>query len=734
MCADVVETVATSVLEALGVDAAWAYVDTAWYRTTYADSEGLAEASDDDVVAFYLDEGQPLGHSPNPLFDEAWYRSRNPEVVAAIEQGAFRSGFEHYCRHGLEDASPLWLFSERLYRKANPDLAAALRPGGAFANGYDHFLRTAYSPGARTARPFGMPFFDAAFYASESGAFGHAAFDGKSALHHYLTQGSAKRPELRASLQFDPDWYAQRYPEIAARVAAGEWRSCLHHYLTNDRPGDHDPLAWFSETFYAEHYPDVAVAVQHGVFRNCYEHFLAAGVRELRLPVGGVDLRRYATGDVLAAVRSGAYHDVFEHFLATDPKFDDQREAESRPLDETQTKRLFKDAARRALPIFGRTPIDFTLSGPPALSVVVVAHNQIELTMNALASLRENFPGPTELILVDNGSTDETTGISRYVRGAKIIRNTSNEGFVTANNIGFEAATADVTLLLNNDVRLGFGAIAAAMRRIASDPKIGAVGAKIVRTNGMLQEAGCILWRNGDTLGYMRDAPADAPEANFVRDVDFCSAAFLLMRTSLARELGGFDADFSPAYCEDVDLCLRIWEAGFRVVYDPAVVVEHLEYGTSSKLRATATLMQRGRTKLVAKHRDRLRFQLPKNAHMAIYARARRSGRGRVLFIEDRVPLRRFGSGYVRSNDIIAAMGRLGWNVTVFPMLPFDYGRLSLFADFPDTAELMHTRIVADLEAHLEERNRYYDRVWIARTHNLAACRSGVSDDFGCLA
>ena len=88
---------------------------------------------------------------------------------------------------------------------------------------------------------------------------------------------------------------------------------------------------------------------------------------------------------------------------------------------------------------------------------------------------------------------------------------------------GLTAVTGDAVLLLNNDVELGPGAIASALRRLHSDPRIGAVGAKIVRTHGRVQAAGCIIWRDGSPPGYMRDASPLAPEVSFVRDVDYCS-------------------------------------------------------------------------------------------------------------------------------------------------------------------------------------------------------------------
>ena len=109
----------------------------------------------------------------------------------------------------------------------------------------------------------------------------------------------------------------------------------------------------------------------------------------------------------------------------------------------------------------------------------------------------------------------------------------------------------------------------------------------ILRSHGLVQEAGNIIYCDGSTLGYGRDASPLAPEVNFARDVEFSSGVFLMARRSLLNELGGFDEAFAPAYYEDADLCLRIRGAGYRVVYDPGVIVYHLEYGSAVSNRAS---------------------------------------------------------------------------------------------------------------------------------------------------
>ncbi len=691
----------------------WAFVDPVWYRKAYAAEIAAAGLTDDnEIIQHYLSAGRIEGKSPNALFDEGWFVGRYPDVAALIRDGKVVSGFDHYRQNEFLKKSPHWLFSEAGFRRHIGDPAGdALRAEG-YVNGYDRFLDPARGNGKG-----GSHFFDPDVYLQNLPESEQAAASRLGAFRHYLETGIFLHPEIRTSWYFDPVWYAETYPEAARLVEAGEYRNCLHHYLTVENACDFDPLPWFSETFYLTRHDDIADAVKRKQYRRAYEHFVEFGAAEMRVPREGVSLAKYATVEVLDDIKAGTAANAFAHFLMNDPKFDDEREVVLSP-SEAQTKALFLKFAKMMLPLYRTTPIDFTVSGKPQVSVIMVGFNQIAMTLQTLASLRQNFHGAIELIFVDAGSTDDTVSIGNYVRGAKIIRFETNIGFVLACNAGLDEATAPVTLYLNNDVRLQFGAVERAMRRLASEPGIGAVGSRIIRTNGQLQEAGSILWRDGSALGYMRDAPSDAPEANFVRDVDFCSACFLLAKTSVLQDLGGFDADYAPAYYEDVDLCLRIRLAGLRIVYDPSVVIEHLEYGTSSKTRNGLLLMSRNRKVLQAKHNRTLRYQPVKNDRKLAAARARNASRGRVLMFEDYLPMKQIGSGFGRSNDIVHTMVELGYQVTVFPKLPMIYNPGAITAEFPDTVEVMHNLTLGDFEAFLQSRPGYFDHIWVSRTHN----------------
>ncbi|HQT64221.1 MAG: hypothetical protein B7Z75_08925 [Acidocella sp. 20-57-95] len=688
--------------------ARWAEFDAAWYRAQHPDLESrMAAFGIADVAMFYQQVGQKQRHSPNPYFDEAWYLQTYQDAADLVAGGAFESGFAHYCAVGYADRAPHWLFSEAYYLLGNTDITRTRLDEAGFLNPYAHYL----AHGDAEFRA-GHLFFDPALYAAakpdakfKTGPFGD-----------FVTDGCKAGSEIKLSSYFDPLWYLQTYPHVADEIAAGLWVCALQHYLYNKTPRLFDPNPYFSEEFYASVHVDVVEPLERGQFRNAFDHFIQFGVFECRKPNAQIDLASYFRSvEVQADIQNGLCRDVFSHYVrGLERGVSYQSDVE---ISEVTSKALFAARARALRPLFARQPIDFTLRGEPAVSVIMVMFNQLDLTLNALDSLRRNFTGDIDLILVDSGSADESRFIHRYVLGHKIVRFGRNVGFVEACNAGLANVAAPVTLFMNNDVLLERGAIAAVLNRLSSADNIGAVGGKVVRTNGRLQEAGCVIWRDGATEGYLRDADPNVPEANFVRDVDFCSGVFLAVRSDLLKTLGGFDVLYKPAYFEETDLCIRLHQAGYRVVYDPAIMITHQEYSSGDPAIALA-MMAQNQPKFRKKNQEYLRTKYPRHPDLLANARSPKTGGYRILLIEDRIPLRALGSGFTRSNDIIRTMAELGHQVTVFPIYQPIETMLNIYREFPDTVEIIHDRELKDLAAFLKQRSGYFDVLWIARTHN----------------
>lgn len=227
--------------------------------------------------------------------------------------------------------------------------------------------------------------------------------------------------------------------------------------------------------------------------------------------------------------------------------------------------------------------IKFPLFNDPEISVVLVLYNQAQFTLGCLRLVHQQINVPYEVIIIDNASNDSTHQLLDYCCNTLIVKNPENVGFLQAANQGAQMARGRNLLFLNNDIwQLNKNAFDRALQTLNSDPTIGVVGAKVILPNGLLQEAGVCITQK-DIYQYGRAKEPDVFEVNFQRHVDYCSGIFLLTRKDLFQSLGGFDVLYAPAYWEDSDYCLRVNRAGFKVIYEPRIIVGHIEGGSAIK-------------------------------------------------------------------------------------------------------------------------------------------------------
>lgn len=325
-------------------------------------------------------------------------------------------------------------------------------------------------------------------------------------------------------------------------------------------------------------------------------------------------------------------------------------------------------------------------------SIIIPVFNKADFTFQCLRLLVKEIDfNTTEIIVVNNASTDETgLLLSELHNFIRVIDNQENCGFVDACNQGANAASGEYLVFLNNDTIVLAGWLQNLLDTVNSDPSIGAVGSMFLYPDESIQEAGSIVWKTGEAHHYGWGRPGAERKFNFAREVDYCSAASLLIRKNLFDQLGGFDSRYAPAYYEDVDLCFGVRSLGYKVVFQPLSRVIHYESVTAGRGPSVGVQPYQliNRQKFVEKWQDVLeREHSEPDLSMADEAANRNAG-PQIIVCDDRVPMPDRDAGSARMFQILKLLAGLGRTVFVsIKPLP-EYERL-LWKEGVETANVV---------------------------------------------
>ncbi len=225
-----------------------------------------------------------------------------------------------------------------------------------------------------------------------------------------------------------------------------------------------------------------------------------------------------------------------------------------------------------------------TTATTPTIRVLILNWNGRAYLEACLAALRAQTYAPESVILLDNGSTDDSLAFVRErFPEVTVHNNGGNLGFSAGNNVALRDLPADVALLLNPDVVLSPDCLAALAAALASDPLIGIAGCKLWYPGGtILQHAGGFITHPQAMPGHFGIGEPDAGQHDTPRDVEYVIGGALAVRRATLERVGLMDEGFFLFY-EDVDLCARARAAGFRVVYVPQAAGIHVESATTIK-------------------------------------------------------------------------------------------------------------------------------------------------------
>jgi hypothetical protein len=255
-----------------------------------------------------------------------------------------------------------------------------------------------------------------------------------------------------------------------------------------------------------------------------------------------------------------------------------------------------------------------------ALSIIIVSWNVKEDLADCIRSIEENPPcGEFEVIVVDNASTDGTAGaIGTDFPSVTLIANDENSGFAAANNAGTEKSQGTYVLLLNPDTIVHPGSLDALIKFMDDNHDVGACGPKLLNSDGTTQPSarrfptlrGILhyytilrvvpIFRSEYRKWHMRDFKHDKQ-----MDVDQVMGAALMARRSIVEDIGRMDETFFMYY-EEVDLCYRIKQAGWRIVFTPDAVITHRGGRSTDQIPVDRRMMAlRSVLTFIRKHRGK---------------------------------------------------------------------------------------------------------------------------------
>jgi GT2 family glycosyltransferase len=223
-------------------------------------------------------------------------------------------------------------------------------------------------------------------------------------------------------------------------------------------------------------------------------------------------------------------------------------------------------------------------------AILILAHNKVAYTRRCLDSIPSSTAQDLQIVLVDNGSQDETPELFATFRAqypkyqVEILTLPENRGAIVGRNLGMAQLRGEYWVFMDNDIVVRSGGwLEGLAERLQSDPRIGVVGPKLVYPQAphAIQCAGCEVTPEGQIVFRGRGEANAAPSFNHSCDCQTLISACWMLPRQVAEEIGPLDERFSPVQFEDIDYCYRIREVGYRCVYESAVEMYHFENVTT---------------------------------------------------------------------------------------------------------------------------------------------------------
>ncbi|HEX2281359.1 MAG TPA: glycosyltransferase family 2 protein, partial [Thermomicrobiales bacterium] len=236
-------------------------------------------------------------------------------------------------------------------------------------------------------------------------------------------------------------------------------------------------------------------------------------------------------------------------------------------------------------------------------TAIIVNYNGAGFIEACVAALEASTPPPAEIIVVDNGSSDDSLLEMHAFPRVQVLPQGRNLGFAGGANVGINAVETKYAVILNPDVEVDPSFGRTVEHAFGSNPRLGAAGPLLLYPDGeLIQHAGGHIERPLLTTAHHHYGEQLEDAAFRERNVDFVTGGAMALRMDAVREAGGFDEELSPVYYEDVDLCVRLAKLHWEVKFIPEIRALHHEGVTLQREPAYYSFLHRNRISFALKH------------------------------------------------------------------------------------------------------------------------------------
>jgi GT2 family glycosyltransferase len=371
--------------------------------------------------------------------------------------------------------------------------------------------------------------------------------------------------------------------------------------------------------------------------------------------------------------------------------------------------------------------IKIKASKKPIVSIVIPIYGQIRFTLHCLKSIASNLPKCSfEIILVNDASKDNSKVILKHIKNIRVFNNSSNRGFIYSCNFGAKKAKGSFIYFLNNDTEVTKGWLDNLLQTFNDFPKVGLVGSKLIYSKFLLQEAGGIIWKDGSAWNFGRYQNPNLPIFNYAREVDYCSGASIMVPKNIFNKIKGFDTLFSPAYCEDSDLALRLRSMGYSVIYQPKSTIIHFEGITSGRDTANGikSYQIENNRKLFKRWKDYLKEKPLPGDNLDLIKDL--NHKFRVLIIDILTPTPDQDAGSVTAFNMMLLFKAMKFQITFIPEDNFAF--IPYYTDHLQAigVEALYHPYSSSVSKHLKEHGERYDLVYLCRPQVTYRCLNDV--------